>query len=284
MRLGGIRRLAPLLMIALLAVAAFILHHHLQAYRYEDVRQSLRAISGGRIALAVCATALSYWILTGYDTLALRYLGRELRYRRVAFASFLGYTFAHNLGLSVLGGAAPRYRLYTAWGLGAGEIGLVVAFTAVTFWLGIFGIAGVALVLEAEAFAGTLRIAADLARALGIALLALVAAYLVVAALRRRALSIRGWTLPIPRLTTALPQIAVAAVDWVVAASVLYVLLPADAAPAFPHFVGLFVIAQLAGVTSHVPGGLGVFETVLIFALVPPGSPPDVVGRCSSTA
>jgi uncharacterized membrane protein YbhN (UPF0104 family) len=53
-------------------------------------------------------------ILTGYDALALRYLGRPLSYRRTALASFLAYAFAHNLGLSVLGSAAPRYRRYAS--------------------------------------------------------------------------------------------------------------------------------------------------------------------------
>ena len=73
-------------------------------------------------------------------------------------------------------------------------------------------------------------------------------------------------------------QIAVAVVDWVVAASVLYVLLPPRAELSFLPFVALFVVAQLAGVSSHVPGGLGVFETVVLFASSGHAPAPDIVG------
>src|SRR5262249_30730122 len=47
------------------------------------------------------------------------------------------------------------------------------------------------------------------------------------------------------------------------AAAVLYVLLPAHR-PAFRDFVAVFLMAQVAGVASHVPAGLGVFEVVLL--------------------
>ena len=87
-------------------------------------------LRGRQIEIALALTVVSYLILTGYDALALRYLGRPLPYRRTALASFLGYAFAHNIGLSVLGGAAPRYRLYAAWELPPVEIALLIGFTA----------------------------------------------------------------------------------------------------------------------------------------------------------
>jgi len=58
----------------------------------------------------------------------------------------------------------------------------------------------------------------------------------------------------------------------VCAAGVLYVLLPPQAAIGFAAFAGLYLIAITAGVISNVPGGVGVFESVLllIFRAVPP--------------
>ena len=35
-------------------------------------------------------------------------------------------------------------------------------------------------------------------------------------------------------------------------------------------FFGIYLLAQLAGIISNVPGGLGVFETILILLLSPP--------------
>jgi uncharacterized membrane protein YbhN (UPF0104 family) len=53
---------------------------------------------------------------------------------------------------------------------------------------------------------------------------------------------------------------------------VLYALLPESADLSFLLFVGVYVLAVLAGLASSVPAGLGVFESVLLLLLkhVPP--------------
>ena len=61
----------------------------------------------------------------------------------------------------------------------------------------------------------------------------------------------------------------VALLDWFVAGCVLYVLLPAARSLSFPAVLGIFLLGQLAGLASQVPGGLGVFETVVLFLLSP---------------
>jgi phosphatidylglycerol lysyltransferase len=269
-----------LLVAALLGGAIWLLHRELRTYHYGDIRRSLEAIPAARVGLAILVTAISYWILTAYDALALRHLGRTLPYRRTALASFLGYAFAHNIGLSVLGGAAPRYRLYSAWRLSPIEITTVVGFAAVMFWLGSLTITGIALVAEPGPMAASLRLPAGAALPLGVAFLAAVAGYLIATVLRRRPFVIRGWEFSLPTPSIGLQQVIVATVDWSVCATVLYVLLPRSAMVSYGHFVGLFVIAQVFAVSSHVPGGLGVFETIMLLALRPgpSGSGPAIIG------
>ena len=278
MRTAWLRRLTPLLILALLAGAVALLHRELSAYHYEDVRRAIRALRGRQIEIALALTVVSYFILTAYDALALRYLGRPLAYRRTALASFLGYAFAHNIGFSVLGGAAPRYRLYASWGLPPSEISLLIGFTAATFWLGVCAVTGTAMIVDPVAFAGRIGLPATLGRIAGGALLAIVVAAVVAPWFWRRPLTIRGWTVPPPRPRIAVAQVVVGVIDWIVAATVLYVLMPANAPITFAHFAALFVVAQVAGVSSHVPGGLGVFETVILLALAPRAHSPALVG------
>ncbi|GJG86662.1 hypothetical protein tb265_18430 [Gemmatimonadetes bacterium T265] len=85
---------------------------------------------------------------------------------------------------------------------------------------------------------------------------------------------IGGWAFPIPAPRLALSQLVLAAVDWTVAGVVLWSLLPHGGAPGavpdavpFLPFLGAFLLAQFAGVLSHVPGGLGVFESLLVLLL-----------------
>ncbi len=73
-----------------------------------------------------------------------------------------------------------------------------------------------------------------------------------------------------PPFRLALLQLAVSSADWTVSASVLWVLLPREAGVGFLHFLAAFLLAQILGLMSQIPGGFGVFETVVI-ALLPAG-------------
>jgi phosphatidylglycerol lysyltransferase len=254
-------------MLMLAAAALWVLQHELQAYDYRDITRSIREISHGRLLLAIALTIVSYAVLTGYDALALRYIQRPLSYGRTALASFLGYVFSYNVGLSILGGSAVRYRLYSAWGLSAIEIAKVVACCTAAFWLGVFTIGGVALLLEPPAILSSLHLPLAPARLLGVVLLLLVGGYLWWGAVRTAPLKFRGWELSLPPAPLSLAQIALAAVDWALAAGVCYVLLPAAQPMPYMQFLGLFLLAQVISVISHVPGGIGVFETVILLFL-----------------
>ena len=50
---------------------------------------------------------------------------------------------------------------------------------------------------------------------------------------------------------------------------VFYILLKTSVSLSYPTFFGIFILAQVAGLASNVPGGLGVFETVMILLLAP---------------
>jgi phosphatidylglycerol lysyltransferase len=52
------------------------------------------------------------------------------------------------------------------------------------------------------------------------------------------------------------------------AGAVLYVLLPPSEL-SFVQFLGTFLVAILIGMVSHVPGGLGVFEGLMVLLLKP---------------
>jgi uncharacterized membrane protein YbhN (UPF0104 family) len=75
--------------------------------------------------------------------------------------------------------------------------------------------------------------------------------------------------LPHLPINLSLMQIFVTSIDWAIAGGVLYVLLPSGPSLSFPAFFGVYLLAQLAGVVSHVPGGLGIFETIILLLLEP---------------
>jgi uncharacterized membrane protein YbhN (UPF0104 family) len=271
-------RLGPILLLGLVAAALWFLQRELRTYHYQDIVRSLRDISQARLTLAIVFTVVSYIVLTGYDVLALHYIRHPLPYGRVALASFLGYVFSYNVGLSILGGSAVRYRLYSAWGLSTIEIAKVVACCTVAFWLGVFALGGVALLLEPPGTFSSLNLPLAPPRFLGVVLLLVVGAYLWWCAVHTAPLKFWGRTLSLPSAPLSLAQIVLGAVDWALAAAVCYVLLPASLPMPYVEFLGLFLVAQVVGVISHVPGGLGVFETIILLLLSPTLPGAAVVG------
>jgi len=262
----------------LFGLAVWLVHRELQGLHYHDIRRSLEALSPSQILVALALTALSYLVLTGYDTLALRHLGRDVPYRRSALASFAGYAFSHNMGFALLGGAAPRYRLYSAWGLSALEIATIVAFVSVTFWLGGLTVSGVALLVDPLDVSKALRLSLRAARPLGVILLLPVILFTLASVLRKRPLTVRGWSVSIPSPTIAVSQVILSTVDWLLVAAALYFLLPSPRALSYWHFVGFYVLATMGSVISQVPGGLGVFEMIILVSLTRYTSAAAVLG------
>ena len=226
---------------------------------------------------AVLLTAASYLLLSHFDTLAVRYAGRSVRYARTLFVGFLANAFGHNLSLPALTAAAIRLRLYSAAGLTAMDVAKVSAFASLTSGLGIATLIGLSLLVAPGPAALVLHVHVGWAVAAGVFAVLLVLGYLVLAGRNDRSIEFRGWSIPSPGAGLAGLQWLFGTVDLAITAAVLWALLPPSAQLAFPAFVGLFAVAVSAGLISHVPGGLGVFDALIVLA-VPAATPTALLG------
>lgn len=259
--------MGPVLGAAIFLTALWALHRELSLVRYQDILQSLEQMPAMQLMLALAATCLNYFVLTGYDWLAFRYIHHSLAYGKIALASFIGYAFSNSVGLSMLAGSSVRYRLYSAWGLSAAEITRVVGFYTLTLWLGLFTIAGVAFVLRPLPLPawGSLGLAST--RPFGALVLLSLVLYLLFGLFKRKPLSILGVEFPFPPITLSVQQIALSGVDWLLAGTVLYILLGGTKELPFASFLSVYLLGQISGLVSQVPGGLGVFESVVTLGL-----------------
>ena len=254
---------------AVLVITVLLVHTLrglLLEFSYSDLLDAIRATSGSALGLAMLATLFSFVALTGYDASSLRYVGAQVSYRVAAETSFIAYALANTVGLGVLTGGAVRLRLYGAAGVEAGAISRAIAFNAVAFMLGISVVGAAALLWGAPAVAPALRIPALALQAGALSILACATALIILCRDGRERRLFGRFTLRLPTATLALQQLLISAVDIAATAAVLWFLLPAGAI-GFPAFMGFFAIAVVAGVLSHVPGGLGVFEAVMLLAL-----------------
>ena len=263
-----LRRVAPaVISLALFFVALEVLRGELRHVTWLELARDIVATSRLRLAAALALTVLNYAVLTTYDLLAFVYIRKPLARARVALASFVAYAVANNVGFSMLSGASVRYRFYTRWGVTAEDLSRIVFFYATTFWLGLLLIGGISL--ATSPLPADLQIPArTFVVAAGWLLALLVVAYLAATWIRATPIRLSRFELPLPPPRLAVAQLVVSTCDWVLAGSVLYVLLPPGGPPLFA-FLGAFVVAQLLGLASHVPGGVGVFEGLMILLLKP---------------
>jgi phosphatidylglycerol lysyltransferase len=270
--------LSFLIIPVLFAVAVFVLHRELKTIDFQQVMMGVSNITLRSIVFAIFLTMMNYAVMTGYDALAFQYIGHPLSYTRIAFTAFVGYAFSNSLGMSMLAGSSVRFRLYSSWGVTGKQIAQTIAFTTLTLWLGLLGLAGVAFVLDPITLPNTLHLPFSTTLPLGVVCLVLIAAYLLMPYYRKEPIRIFKWSIPVPSFRLSVAQLAIAALDWAMAAAVLYILMPQAIEPDFPRFLAIFMLCQVLGLFSQIPGGLGVFETALLLLVQPGAATPEFLG------
>ena len=258
--------------VGLLAVlfSAWLLYHELRGLSLDELWDSLSAISPMHWLLCIAATLAAYAALAGYDRLALKHLRRDnIGWLYLTITSFTTYALSHNIGASVFSGSVVRYRAYTAKGVSASEVGVLVAFCSFTFVLGIMILGGLTFLIEplvVERFVDMLPMEEASAFTGGLLLL-IVAVYLAGSLLRLRSVHIGKVEISYPRPSIAIQQMLIGPLEIVGAAAIIYFALPEVGNPGFLVVLGIFVISFSLALLSHAPGGLGVLELAFITGL-----------------
>jgi glycosyltransferase 2 family protein len=258
---------------ALFVIAIVVLGFIVKELDANEIRAAFAAASGRQIAFALVFTALSYFVLTGYDAIGFRQLGYQVPYRITALGSYTSYAVSFTLGFPLITGGTVRYWIYSTIGIGARTIASLTLIAGVTFWLGMGTVLGLCLIWKAGEIAEFSRLPVLMNRLIGLAILACVAGYLVWVSLKPRALSFQGWSMTLPNLKVSLAQLTIGALDVCAAGAALYVLLPQGYGIAYGSFLAAYVFACILGIVSHAPGGIGVFEATILLAL--PGVPSE---------
>jgi glycosyltransferase 2 family protein len=266
-RAKGRRRWMPLAGAALVCLAAFLLYRTLSRYSLDQIVASVTAIPMWRLASAGAFAAASYFCLTWFDWLALRYVGRPLPYPNVALASFTSLSLGHNIGFAALSSGAIRYRFYSRWGLRPVEIAKVILFCGVTVGLGLAILGGIALLARTDLAAQITGLSRSAAMTLGVICLVLPGAYLVLAARLRRPFRWRHWTLAMPPPRVAIGQLVIGPANFACVAGCLHQALATAGDVPYLAVASVYVIANVTSLVSHVPGGLGVIESVVMYLL-----------------
>jgi glycosyltransferase 2 family protein len=262
----------------LLGVSIVAIHHELRQYNYQEIFNSLITLPPNSLFLSIGFTILSYMGIGCYDTVSFYYLRHPISYKKSIFTGFISEAATNTVGMAFLTGSAIRYRYYSNWGVTALEIAQIIAFENVSFWLGLFAVSGVVFLTHPITVPTQIQLPFLSVQPLGIIFLMLAAAYIAGSIFSKKSLKIREHEFRFPSLKIALMQLGISSLDWVFTGAVLFVLLPATPSLSFFSFLGVFLLAMLVAAVSNIPGGLGVFESIILLLLSDKISPAVIMG------
>jgi len=249
-------------------VAIGILYWQLRAYSLRDIAHALWSIPFINLVYASVACLVGYVALSIYDYLALRYVNKNVTWWKWMLAGVLGFAISNNAGHAVVSGGAIRFRLYTRWRIRAGEIVKMLTFSGFTYFLGcaaivIFGY----FLVPTDMFSQSVGAQVGIHGLFMFCCAGLGIYFIMTLFFKNKAIKIGELKFNVPSTRAAFFQMVLGITDSVLAGLVLYFCLIPFVQIPFVTYIGLFVIAQTAGVFSQVPGGIGVFESIFLLAL-----------------
>lgn len=267
----------PVLGFLFLAFFLYVLNQELEKYSLDDILDSLSRICDRQLCNALGFTILGYLVVSSYDLISFLHLNYYLNIKRILFTTFITYAVSNTTGFTLFIGGGIRYRFYSFWGVPARKVAKIIALGNLTFWLGLITLAGITFISNPLNLPRSINIDVLLIRFVGVIALASIGVYLYLCR-RRKSLRIGKRIIYFPKITTSISQISLFSLDWALAAAVLYCLIPDHFNKSYIDFFNIYLLAMTASILSNIPGGIGIFETVIIF-LLPKNIPtPDILG------
>lgn len=229
---------------------------------WPAVGSALRSRSVTALAFIAIAALASHALYGLLDVLGARALKIRLPRRRVWLTATSSYACNLNLG-SLVGAAALRFKLYGRQGVAVADISRLLALSMASNWLGyLLLLASLPLWASTQALARWTGVPGAIAISVAAALA--VALYLYACA-QQRTWTLRGHAFQFPAWRLALAQIGVGAANWALMGAVLTLCLGDGIA--YASALTALLVAAIAGAVTHVPGGWGVLDFVILKSL-----------------
>lgn len=261
----NLRKLTPFISLILFLLAMLAVQHQISVYHWSEIRHTLFNIPASVLWGCLAITLCSYLVLSYYDYLGLEYAQQQLLYRRALLIATLSYAISNNVGHALVSGGSLRYRFYSNWGLPTVAIAKIIVFCSITYLVGATALFIVSYVFTSDISQLSEKLPPHfLTVALLIASISMLLWWGLIGFNARR-ITFKGLDFSLPNASIALRQLSVACVDLLLASLVLYLPIAYYTDMPFSLFLLCYLCAQITGLLSQIPGGIGVFEGSFLF-------------------
>lgn len=269
------QRIGIIVTVFIFILALFAFAHLVDDIDRKNLTAAFSNVSWHAIGLAIIAAATSYIMILGYEWSASHYANAKLPIHTLALGGLSAAAIGNAFGFSMLTGGTIRYRVYSKKNISAIAIIQMTIFASLSLGLALPPIAALMSFTDIGYSARALHINETLL--IIIASIIIIGYILFIAisshfiapehpSLDSRHLRFGLLNIRVPSMRITMLQFVITFLDVLAAGTVLYCLLPVSTDIPFGTFLTVYLLALAAGVLSHVPGGLGVFEVVLLAA------------------
>ena len=254
-------------------VALILCWHLLKDINLCDLKNAADTLSIKAILFACLSAIGSYLMLIGCEWSATRYAGVRLKPSVITLGGICASAIGNAIGLSALSGGAIRCRLYFKQGLTTIDVARMSIFVTLSLGLTLPLLATLAALINTKNTMLALHLSKNWIWLISSGIISLYAGILIFLYCNRletkpnkdtQLFQLFHWSIRLPNLRLASYQFVTTLIDTVLAGAILYFLLPIQ--PHFTTFIMIYILALVAGVLSHIPGGVGVFEAVMLAA------------------
>ena len=266
------RKWAPALALTFLAGAIYLIAERIRGIQFSDILAQIRELPPAAVLWATAFSAAAYVLVGIYEGIALHRITGQWRMWYAMRTTVIANPVGRAIGVALVSGGALRYRFYSAIGLNAKQVGMLIVLMAMPYVLGVGWLIDLSLLVHPHVGSNALGLATS--TVLIIASIGLIkdVGWLAFVKIRRAPLAIGQLQLSLPSLGHTALQITLGIAQILCNTVILYLLMPAELNMSWPAFIAIYCIAFVAGQLSNVPAGLGVLEAVLLLLLpqVPP--------------
>ncbi|WP_334323099.1 bifunctional lysylphosphatidylglycerol flippase/synthetase MprF [Gilliamella apicola] len=254
-------------------VALILCWHLLKDINLCDLKNAADTLSIKAILFACLSTIGSYLMLIGCEWSATRYAGVKLKPSVITLGGICASAIGNAIGLSALSGGAIRCRLYFKQGLTTIDVARMSIFVTLSLGFTLPLLATLAALMNTKNTMLALHLSKNWIGLISSGIISLYSGILIFLYCNRletkpnkdtQLFQLFHWSIRLPNLRLASYQFVITLIDTVLAGAILYFLLPIQ--PHFTTFIMIYILALVAGVLSHIPGGVGVFEAVMLAA------------------
>jgi len=261
------RKWLPLLWLAVVVAAAWVLADRLRAIDFREVVAAVRAQPRHAVLSALACCFGVYALVGSYEGIAVRIATGRRMFLMPLRTALIANPLGRAIGASFVSSGALRYRMYSAAGMSLAQIAAIVVLAAMPYVFAVGWLIDLSLLFNARIAGTALRLPTNVVVTFGAIGLVKDIGWLVLVAVRKAPLVVRGRKIPLVKLRDALLQIAIGVVQITLMAGILHAFMPSDLGMGWPHFVAIYCIAFVAGQVSNIPAGLGVLEAALLLML-----------------